>query len=300
MSEQRGFIAKYAKVFVGVAVLCGAMSGSLGALISAPSMAIGFWRLTLALPFFLIPVFAKKDMRESLFSISRKNLIWCFLSGLFLFGHFAAWFTAVKTTNVSSAAVLASLHPLVVLLITVFIYRKKVSWKSVAAIVLALIGGAVIMGADLSTFSGGCLEGNLWAFLGGMFMGIYFAIGGNVRKEVHGSVYVSLVFFSCWMFFAIGVLATGTPIVGYPTMDFVRIIAMTLICQIGSHAVWNLCLGNVSSLYVSTWEAGDPVFSTLIAVVLVKQIPSSFEIVGCAIVVTALLLYNKFERESDV
>ena len=64
--------------------------------------------------------------------------------------------------------------------------------------------------------------------------------------------------------------------------------------------MFNLCMGHVSSLYVSTWEAGDPVFSTLLAVIMVKQVPSIIEIVGCAVVVTAILLYNKFERESNV
>ena len=50
-----GFIAKYAKVLTVLAVLCGATSGVLGKLITAPSMAIGFWRLSIALPFFIIP-----------------------------------------------------------------------------------------------------------------------------------------------------------------------------------------------------------------------------------------------------
>ena len=42
--------------------------------------------------------------------ISKKNYIWCFIAGFFLFGHFFSWFNAVKFTNVASAAVLASLH----------------------------------------------------------------------------------------------------------------------------------------------------------------------------------------------
>ena len=40
-------------------------------------------------------------------------------------------------------------------------------------------------------------------------------------------------------------------------------------------------------------------FATLLAVIMVKQIPSTTEIIGCVIVVAALLMYNKFERESE-
>lgn len=48
-------------------------------------------------------------------------------------------------------------------------------------------------------------------------------------------------------------------------MDYVYIVIMAVVCQIGAHAVFNMCIGHVSSLYVSTWEAGEPVFATAMA-----------------------------------
>ena len=163
--EPRSFLDRYAKILVVVAVLCGATSGNFGALISAPASVTGFWRLLIALPFFAVPIFAKEESRKKLFAVSKKNLLLAFLSGAFLFGHFFTWYTAVKSTNVASAAVLASFHPLIVIFITVFIYHKKVSWKSIAAIVVALGGGALIMCSDLSAFTqGGQTSGNLLAF----------------------------------------------------------------------------------------------------------------------------------------
>ena len=72
---------------------------------------------------------------------------------------------------------------------------------------------------------------------------------------------------------------------------------MAMLCQIGAHAVFNLCIGHVSSLYVSTWEAGDPVFATILAVIFLRQIPKPYEIIGCIIVVCALLYYNRQESK---
>ena len=114
-----------------------------------------------------------------------------------------------------------------------------------------------------------------------------------------GSISVLLFFTSCWICFTLSNIIPGTPLLGYPPTDYLYMICLTFICQIGSHAVWNLCMGHVSSLYVSTWETSDPVFATLLAVIMVKQIPSTTEIIGCVIVVAALLMYNKFERESE-
>jgi len=128
-----------------------------------------------------------------------------------------------------------------------------------------------------------------------MFMGLYFAVGDAVRKRVDGGLYVLLVFTSCWICFTIGNVATGTQLLGYPPLDYVMLVAMALMCQIGAHAVFNLCIGHVSSLYVSTWETGDAVFSTIFAILFLQQVPKSYEILGCIIVVCALLYYNRQE-----
>ena len=67
-------IAKHAKMAVVIAVLCGATSGSLSAMTAIPAMGIGFLRLTIALPFFLIPALASEEKRSQLKAIRRRDL----------------------------------------------------------------------------------------------------------------------------------------------------------------------------------------------------------------------------------
>lgn len=298
--HKTGFIASHAKVATVLAVVFGATSGIFGSLTAAGSMTIGFWRLTIALPFFIIPVAVNSEKRAKLKTIAAKDYMWCFAGGAFLFGHFFSWFSAVKLTNIASASVLAALHPLVVLLVTVFIYRKKVSFKSVAAILVALAGGAVIVGAGVDSFAGGDLSGDIFAFMAAMFMGLYFSVGDSVRKRVDGGIYVLLVFASCWVCFTVGSALTGTQLLGYEPMDYVYIAIMAVVCQIGAHAVFNMCIGHVSSLYVSAWEAADPVFAMIMAVMFLGQTPKLYEIVGCVTVVCALLYYNRQESKNEL
>lgn len=293
------FIAKHAKIAVVIAVICGACSGSLSALTAIPAIGIGFWRLTIVLPFFLVPILTSPEKKAQLKEVSRKDLIWCCISGLFLFGHYFSWFNAVKMTNVASAAVLASFHPIVVLLVTIFIMKKKVGWKSIAAILVALCGGAVVMGFDMTVLTSGQLSGNVLGLFAGIFMGLYFAVGDYVRKRVDGSIYVLLVFSACWVCFAVTAPVTGTALLGYTFTDYLYVVIMAVVCQMGAHAVFNLCIGHVNSLYVSTWETADPVFCILIAVITLGQIPTLYEVVGCIIVVGALLCYNYLESKES-
>lgn len=297
-SGRRSGFAKYVKIIVVLAVVAGSSSGIFGKAISAPSMAIGFWRLTMGLPFFAIPVLTKH--RDTLKAISRRDLLLTFLSGAFLFLHFFSWFNAVKMTNIGSAVVLAALHPLVVLSVTVFIFKKHVGARPVAGILIALIGGVMVAGLDYRQLSSGNFKGDMLAFAAGVFMGIYFLIGNEARKNVPGPTYVFLCFFACWACFAVGMIATGTPTLGYTAKDYLLLVGLTLVCQIGAHAVLNLCLGYVDSLYVSAWESGECVFAILLGMIFLREIPTSWETIGCFIVVAGLLYYNYwYGRESD-
>ncbi|MBK5254083.1 MAG: DMT family transporter [Peptostreptococcaceae bacterium] len=290
-NEKKPFLDKYVKGIVVLGVLAGSTSGIFGAVIEAPALAMGFWRLLIATPFFAIPVI--RHQKAELLSISKKDLALTFLAGFFLFGHFFFWFNAVKITNVPSAVVLAALHPLIVLIVSIFVWHRKVTYKAIIAIVVALLGCTVIAGLDYAQLTQGAFLGDIFAFLAGGFMGIYLLIGDMARKRVSGRPYVFLVFLSCWICFIVGIILTNTPVLGYSKMDYIYLVAYAIVCQIGAHAVFNLCMGHVDALYISTWESSEAVFAIVLSVIFLNQIPTYWQIIGCLMVVGALLYYNR-------
>ncbi len=292
MHNSNSFFKKYVKIIVVLAVIASSSSGIFVNLISAPPMAIGFWRLAMALPFFAIPVLTKQ--RETLKDLDSKDLITSILGGVFLFAHFFTWFSGVKIADIASAVTLGALHPLVVLFVSVVFYKKKVGVRAVMGIVLALLGGAMVAGFDYHQLVGSNFKGDMLAFLSAVFMGLYFLMGEKARERVPGTTYVFLVFLTTFICFAIGVAVTGTKVLGYPAADYGMLIALTLLCQIGAHAVFNLCIGYVDSLYVSTWETGETIFSIILGAIFLSQIPNQYQIVGCMVVVIGLLYYNYY------
>ena len=285
------FLSKYAKILVVLATILGALSGPLGKAITAPSLAIGFWRLTMGLPFFIISVLASPYRRSELKSIDRKSLAGALIAGVFLFVHFFSWFNAVKMTNITSAAIFASLHPLVVVFISIVIYKRKIGVKPIVGIVVALIGAAITAGFDYKNLSMDHFNGDMLAIITGLCMGLFYAIGDKVRGKVDGAVYVVILFSSCWACFLIAMLVSGTPFFDYPRNDWILLVVMTLACQIGCHALNNLCLGHADSVYVSSWSASETVFAMFFAWIMIGQLPTIWGIIGSAIVIAGLLYY---------
>lgn len=288
---------KFAKFLVIVGVVFSSSSGILSKLITANAMAIGFYRLSMAMPILFIQMALKKF--TPLRGIEKKDLIWTILSGVFLFLHFVSWFACVKYTKIASAVVLSALHPVVVLIALVFIFKRKISPMAAVGICIALVGGGIVAGFDF-TFSSRNMTGNLLAISAAINMGIYFLIGNRIRRRISNSAYIFVVFFVCWICFLGGMLVSGTAFVGYPLQDWFFFAAATLLCQFGFHGLTNWSLGYVSSLYVSAWSTTEIIFATILAFIVFGEAPSSWQIIGGLIAIGGLLIYNVKSEEGDL
>lgn len=293
MSKELNVFERNASKVVLLAVVAASFSSILVKLIDAPSMTIGFYRLTFAMPFFAC--LALGWHREELKKITRKQLGGCMLAGVFLTGHFFCWFTSVDYTTIASATVIGITHPIIILIITTLVFKEKTNKKAVVGVLVAFLGASIISAGDYS-FSGTAILGDFMAFGAALFMALYFICGCKLRSGIPAAVYVFLVFGTCWICFSIGMVATNTPFIGYSAMDYVWILVMTLICQIGGHALFNWSLGYVSPLYVATWENGEAILATIFAAILFHEIPTIWQIVGGVIAICGLLYYNLNEK----
>lgn len=293
MPKELNVFERNAKRVVLFAVFCGGLSPVLTKLIEAPPIAIGFYRLTMALPFFLIMVLGWH--RNELKSISKKEFISCVIGGLFLAGHFFSWFTAIKLTTIASASVLGMTHPIIILLISTLFMHQKTNKKAIIGILVAFTGAIIISGGDYS-LSMDAIIGDIFAILAAIFMALYLMVGQKVRKTVNAAVYVFLVFTSTWLTFTVGMFATSTPFSGYSLSDFMWLFLMALFCQIGAHAVFNWLLGHVDPLYIATWENAEAVIATALAVIIFSEIPAPWQLVGGGIVILGLIYYTRHEQ----
>lgn len=293
MSEINIF-QKNVNLFVIVAAMAGASSVIFIRVIEMNPVSMGFYRLGFSILMFAVPVLS--GGYKGYKGLTGKDVGPCVIAGLLLFCHFYCWFAAVKNTSIASASVLFSLHPLVVLFVTVVILKQKVKFRSVIGILIILTGGAIIAGGDHS-FAGSYTFGNIMAFMSAVFFGSYFIIGRALRAKMPLLNYVFLVFGVCWLFFAAAMFVTRTPFTGYTMEDFLWVFGMAIVCQITAHVLYNWCVRLASSLYVSVWASLDPVFATLFGIIFFLEIPAVWQCVGGAIAISGLIYYNYNEEK---
>jgi len=280
-------------------ILAAAVTGSILAISTAAIMirfvsegvspiAIGFYRLLYA-TFLLLPFAIWKAWPE-LRQLSRADWSGLVLVGAVLAIHFASWITSLDLTSVAASVVLVTLHPVFVALVSQRVFGEGVGARGYFGIGLALVGGLVITWGDARTGPMPLL-GDALALLGALAAAIYFLAGRGYRRRLSLLAYVVPVYASCALFLGLLLLLPapyGGSALGIAPRDHLLFFAMAVVPMILGHTVLNWALKYVTAPVIATTILGEPLGSTLLAALLLSEIPSSFTFIGGGLVLVGI------------
>jgi drug/metabolite transporter (DMT)-like permease len=277
---------------MAVAVVGVSMSGPLTALVTAPVLAIAFWRNAVGAGL-LLPVLLTRD-RRGLAGLRWPELRSSVVAGLFLAAHFAAWLPSLFMTSIGASVALVTTTPIwtaVVARLSGVRFPAAVWW----GLVLAVGGAALIAGVDV-TVSLEALAGDGLALLGAVFAGGYVLAGARARTRLPTSTYTVVAYTTCAVVLALAALVVGVPLTGFSARDWWLILAITVCAQILGHTLLNLVLSSVGPTVVSLAVLLEVPGALLVALVLLQQVPPLLALPGMAAVVAGVALVVRSSR----
>jgi len=143
-----------------------------------------------------------------------------------------------------------------------------------------LLGG-VLVGPDP-------LYGNALALLGAVMAAGYVLAGRSLRQRVALVPYVVVVYSVCAITLLAVVLAQGHPLSGYPTREWLIFAGLALGPGLFGHTVINWALAHLESSVVSVSLLGEPIGATLLALVVLAEVPTQFTVIGGVIVLVGI------------
>ncbi len=277
---------------MAVAVVGVSLSGPLTALVTAPVLALAFWR-NAAGALLLLPVLLSRD-RGDLTGLRWRDLRSSVVAGLFLAGHFAAWLPSLYLTSIGASVALVTTTPIWTALVARAAgvrFPAQVWW----GLVLAVGGAALIAGVDV-TVSADALLGDGLALLGAIFAGGYVLAGARARERLATSTYTVVAYTTCAVVLAVAALVVGSPLTGFSVRNWLLILAITVCAQILGHTVLNLVLSSVGPTVVSLAVLLEVPGALLVALVLLGQLPPLLALPGMAAVVAGVALVVRASR----
>jgi drug/metabolite transporter (DMT)-like permease len=258
----------------------------------APSLSIAAWRLALA-SLVLVP-FAWSKNRAEIRHLSRKTLALLVLSGIFLCFHFATWISSLRYTSVTSSVVLVTTSPVWVALLSPLLLRERLSRAVWAGMGIALIGSVIVAGSDACQVSttgihcdgmqdflhGQALWGNILALIGAWCVAGYLLIGRWVRPNLSLLSYTAIVYGVAALGLLLLAAISGQQMGGFRPVTYLWFVLLAFIPQLIGHSTYNWALRYLKAAYVSVAALGEPIGSSLLAMIFLSEPPTLLEIVG--------------------
>lgn len=264
---------------------------------SAPSVVVAFYRVLFTL--LLLAPLALVRHRADFRSLSVRDGAVAAVTGVALAIHFAAWFESLNWTSVAASVTLVQTQPVFVAVGAYLLLDERVTVRTVGGIVLAMVGAAVMSVSDLlagTAFAGTALYGNALALLGGVMSACYVLAGRSLRQRVALLPYVSVVYGACTCTLLLVTLASGDALTGYPAREWVLFLGMAIGPGVFGHTVVNWALAHVDSSVVSVSLLGEPVGATLLALLLLAEVPGGATVFGGAVVLAGIVVTARAQR----
>jgi drug/metabolite transporter (DMT)-like permease len=144
-----------------------------------------------------------------------------------------------------------------------------------------LLAGAAAAGARP-------LYGNALALLGAVMAAAYVLVGRSLRQRVALVPYVLVVYTACTVTLLAVAIAEGLPLRGYGAREWLLFLALAVGPGLFGHTVVNWALEHVESSVVSVSLLGEPVGATLLAAVLLAEVPAATTVLGGVVVLAGI------------
>lgn len=270
----------------------------------APSLVIAASRLLLASLFLAIPALTKH--RAELRNLTRSELLLGLASGSFLAIHFATWITSLEYTSVTNSVVLVSTSPIWVAIFAPFFLNEKITKTIIIGIILTLIGGTIIglsdncvwdNGIRCASLSGSSLAeaslGNFLALAGAWTVAGYLMIGRRLRAKMSLIPYIFLVYGMAAIVMLVILLITGNSLFGYTPITYLWLLLIAIFPQLIGHSTYNWSLRYLPVALVAVTTLGEPIGSSILAFIILKETPSALQILGGALILVGIYVTSQ-------
>lgn len=256
-------------------------------LAEAPSIVIATYRLCLA-TLVIAPVALVKS-RGELTKLSYKEWLLALGAGAFLALHFAFWIASLRYTTVTSSVVLVTVSPIFVAMASYLLYREKITKRIIWGIAISIIG-SIIVGFNNWQLGGASTKGSLLALLGAMAIAGNLLIGRKLRQKMSLLSYIFLTYASAAIILLVWSLIVGGSLTGYSGKTYLMFILLALVPQLIGHSSFNWSLRFLPATMVTIAVLGEPVGATILALAILNEVPSNFEIIGGVLILGGIAL----------
>lgn len=244
-----------------------------------------FLRFTLAGIFMLTVMFLRKIPFPR-----GKTLFGLFLMGFIGYtGQSFSYFTALTLAPAGMVAILLYLYPVLVTILSLIFLKHRMTRLDVIALLLALIGTALVIGMEI----GGKPLGIAFGIAAALIYSIYIIAGTNITRHTDAFAASTVIILSTSLSYGILGIAQGIHLPTTP-VGWGAVTAIALISTVVAIVTFFAGLKRIGPVNASMLSTLEPVVTVALSSLIFGETITASKIIGGAmILVTAILLAQR-------
>lgn len=275
----------YAAMIFGI--VCISTSGIFIKLASVPGPVAGVYRVGIAVVVMAVP-FA---LHARHIRWTRRMLLAAAVGGLFFAFDMALWNSALLSTSVANAVLLGNTAPIWVGLGAIVLFHQRLKRQFWWGLALSLAGAGLIVGLDLAG-AGSATLGNLLALAAGLFYACYLLVTQRARTRLDALSYFWLAAVAS-LFTLLSMTAVLHQPLAVPPAALLPLLGLGIITHTFGWLSLNYAQGHLPASLVAPSLLGQPVIASLLAIPILGETLSWFQVVGGAIVMAGIFLVHR-------
>jgi len=273
---------------------------------SVGPIALSFFRFFIAGIFLLIILIIKKDL-TGISAMLKNNWLLFFISSFFAWGiSNIVYFIGVGFTQANTASTIYTTYPIWITIYSMLLLHERSNLKlKFIGIIIGLIGVILLMSDITTLYSPEFLLGNVLVLSSSIIWGLYSVLGKKIQnneKDERATTDVELKFTMVSSFIAaspVFIVLVFSPefptfITGYPLESWVWILFMGAISTGLGLFLFFYGLKHVVEVSKGISLAFlKPIFATILAFIILSEIPSITLIISICLVIVSIVLINR-------
>ncbi|MGG5254349.1 DMT family transporter [Neobacillus sp. SM06] len=248
---------------------------------------------------FLFPLVWKKEKKLSLPKESLLPLLLMGLTGVVLFNIFQ--FLAIAGTSSINVSLISTMNPISIAIASAFLLHEKMSGKQMTAMAVSFFGVLVVLtkGDASKLFALRFNIGDLWMVTAVMIWGIYSICAKWAMKTVSpmaATFYSGL--FGVLILLPFNLTNMQVENINLPFLS--SLVYTGLISTVVCMLLWNMGVQKVGATNAGIFLNFNPVFTVMLAFLILNEKMNGAEWFGSAIVITGCYLFSRFASSKKI
>lgn len=224
--------------------------------------------------------------------VTKKSLGIAFLT----FMNLVLFVSANKYTTAANAIVLQYTAPVFVLLVTAFVLKRKLKPFEILTVLAALFGIILFF---MDQVSGNGLSGNIMAVASGFFMGIMYAVTGEIKDD--GERISGLVLgHSALALICIPIGAVLTDPANITLLPILLVVFLGVVQMGIPYSLYGRATALISGVEVSLISMIEPILNPIWVALIYGEVPGSRALIGAVLIIGAVIAYTVIDARNTL